>query len=176
MLEKYYPIHSASELNKFLEKYIPMVRNQLDMYGIKPDEYGIKGDHLGLQTLSPEEFDAIHSHLIEFSDLIKEGTIHNRRNNLYKLHDFIETNGIELQSIEIFEPKPDAIISKLKPGVEHIALKVDKYEKLLTFFQSNSLPIDKIIEYEGSKLFKTKLINLVEIEFRNDYLWETLQE
>ncbi|MDQ5981527.1 MAG: hypothetical protein QG570_276, partial [Patescibacteria group bacterium] len=83
---------------------------------------------------------------------------------------------IEIQSIEIFEPKPTADISKLKPGIEHIAMKVDRFDELEEYFAKNKLPIDKSVQMNDSRFFKTKFINLVEIEFRNNYLWKNLHK
>ena len=132
--------------------------------------------HLGIQVISSEEFDAVHRSIMTYAEVINEGNIHERRNNVYRLNEFIVTGGIELQSIEIFEPKPNADISKLKTGFEHIAMKVDKYDELENFFKQNNLPIDKSVDLGDSKFFKTKFINLVEIEFRNGYLWRDISK
>lgn len=174
MLEKYYPVHSIAELSAFFESYIPLIKHSLSTFNINLENFGISGDHLGLQVLSGDEFDSVHQLISSYSEVIKEGVIHERRNNTYKLNDFIIADGIELQSIEMFEPKPDAAISKLKPGFEHIAMKVEKYDDLKDYFKRDKLPIDKSVEYGGSRFFKTKFVNLTEIEFRNSYLWQSL--
>lgn len=171
---QYYPIKSQIDLETFVQSYLPLISYQLSVYGIDPIEYGIKGDHLGLQLLSKEEFDNSHKLLIHYSKVINEGVIHKRRNNTYLFNDYIIFNDIEIQSIEIFEPKPDADLNKLKPGIEHIAFYVKEYDKLFDYCVKNNIPIDKSVDYDGSKFFKTRLINMVEIEFRNDYLWKSL--
>lgn len=176
MLINQYPINTRYELNKFFESYSHIVLNQIKLFGIDLSEYGIVGDHLGLQVLSNSEFDLAHDYIIKYAKIIKKGIIHDRRNNTYLLKDFIKANGIEIQSIEVFEPKPTADLSKLKPGFEHIAMKVEKFDELLDFFDKKKLPMDKFVELGDSKFFKTKFVNLVEIEFRNDYLWESLIE
>lgn len=134
------------------------------------------GDHLGLQVASPEEFDRVHNILISYSELINAGVIHQRRNNVYKLKNFITAHGIEIQSIEIFEPKPNADVSKLNAGIEHIALKVSNITELEKKLIENDLPISKIVEDGENKFIKTTFLNLVEIEFRNEYLWKELQK
>lgn len=174
MLEKYYPIHSVDELEEFLLSYMPLIRNQLSIFDISLSKFGISIDHLGLQVISKNEFDLVHKSIVEYAEVIKEGIIHERRNNTYKLNEFIKHDNIELQSIEMFEPKPNADISKLKPGFEHIAMKVDRFDELQTYFIENNLPIDKSVEYGGARFFKTKFVNLVEIEFRDGYLWQDL--
>lgn len=176
MLENYYPTHSRDELETFIQSYIPLIKNQLKIFKIDLDRFGISGDHLGLQTISKEEFDLVHTQLISYSEIINEGNIHERRNNTYKLNEFIKCLDIEIQSIEIFEPKPTADISKLKPGIEHIAMKVDRFDELEEYFAKNKLPIDKSVQMNDSRFFKTKFINLVEIEFRNNYLWKNLHK
>ena len=174
MLDKYYPIHSTSDLREFFKSYVPLIKYNLSDFDIAVEKFGIFGDHLGLQVLSKDEFDTVHNLLSKYTEVIREGIIHERRNNTYKLNEFITVDGIELQSIEMFEPKPDADVSKLKPGFEHIAMKVQKYDELKDFFERNQLPIDKAVEYGGSRFFKTKFVNLVEIEFRDGYLWQDL--
>jgi len=174
VLNKYYPISTPAVLRKFIDSYIPLVFNQIENFKIPFKKFNIHGDHLGLQTISADEFDLVNDQLQNYSTLVKAGEIHNRRNNIYKLNNFVESGGIQIQSVEVFEPKPGANISKLKPGFEHIAIKVDEYEKLVDFFDKNNLPIDKSSEFNGSKFFKTKLINMIEIEFRNDFLWKVV--
>jgi len=72
---------------------------------------------------------------------------------------------LTLNGIEIFEPKPNIDESKLKLGIEHIAIIVKEFDKLAT-----SIPqkyISKSAEYPEGKFLKTKFTNLVEIEFRD---------
>ncbi len=175
MLLPYYPIHSQQQLENYLKVYIPLVFNQLNIYGVDIKAFGITGDHFGLQVLSAEEFDKSDTLLQTYATLVNAGEMHNRRNNIYKLTSFPKINDIEIQSIEMFEPKPDADINKLKPGIEHIALVAQKYDELHKFFIEKQLPIDKSADFNGSKFFKTKFVNLVEVEFRNDYLWQAIQ-
>lgn len=39
----------------------------------------------------------------------------------------------------------------------------------------NKLPIAKQIDMHGSKFLKTTFMNLVEIEFRNDFLYQAIE-
>jgi len=173
MLQNYYSIKNRVELSAFFDAYIRLVLNQFKIFNINFTEFGISGDHLGLQVLSSDEFDLVNDYTLGYSTLIHTGEIHNRRNNVYKLNESIVSNGVAIESLEIFEPKANADLSKLKPGFEHIAFKVDRYDDLLLYLHKHNLPIDKERTFkDGSKFFKTKLLNLAEIEFRDDYLWK----
>lgn len=124
-----------------------------------------------MQITSKEEFNNVSKTLLTYSQLIHDRVIHNRRNRVYQFKETIVIFDISIPRIEIFEPKPGAEIKKLKPGIEHIAFKVDDYKSFINEFKKRNIPIDKEAEYEkGSFFFKTKLIDLVEIEFRNDFL------
>ena len=171
-----YPINTIEQVQAFADAYVPLVLHQLKLFQIDLAEFGIKGDHLGLQVLSAEEFDNAHALIATYAQTIRQGEVHNRRNNTYKFNEVITSHGLELQSIEIFEPKPDAIIEKLKAGFEHIALYVQEYDALLNFSQQFELPVGKSLDFNGSRAFKSKFLNLVEIEFREDYLWKCLQK
>jgi len=171
MLIDHYQIKTPKKLKNYLKVYIPLVLNIANSFDINLTEKQFEGDHLGLQVISEYEFDNANCTLLEYAKLIHDSVIHNRRNRVYEFNNPIVVDGISVPRIEIFEPKPGADISKLKPGVEHIAFMTNEYEKLLSSFERNSLPIDKKKVFEdGSKFFKTKLVNLVEIEFRNAFL------
>jgi hypothetical protein len=175
MIYKHYSLNTADEVQTFFVSYLPLVKLCLQNFGVLGN-FNFSGDHLGLQVGSAVEFDAVHNLLTKYCETITEGVIHNRRNNTYKLHDFITHDGVELQSIEMFEPKPDVDVSKLKLGFEHIALYSPEYTAVYEHFCTNDLPIAKSVDMHGSKFFKTTFMNLVEIEFRNDYLWQSLKQ
>lgn len=108
---------------------------------------------------------------MNYCTLVHNGTIHNRRNRVYQFNNPITAYDTVIPRIESFEPKPEADIRKLRPGIEHIAYKVDDYDKFFSDCKTSDLPIDKsTTDDEGSKFFKTRFLNCVEIEFRNDYL------
>jgi predicted metalloenzyme YecM len=172
----HYPLHNTDVLQNYLEAYIPLVQYQLDQFGIDIKRETFHGDHLGLQVLSSQEFDEAHSLITQYAKTIKQGRIHDRRNNTYKLNQFIKAHDVQIQSIEMFEPKPDADLNKLKPGFEHISIFVQDYDNLYTYFVENNLPISKSVDLNGSRFFKTKFVNLVEVEFRDSYLWEALEK
>jgi len=172
MLERYYPVHTQEELQTFTQTYVPFVLNQLEVFRIDYLKNRLYGDHLGLQVLSAEEFEAVNKSLLGIAKLVNRGVIHSRRNNIYKFNQFPKFKDIEIQSIEIFEPKPGVDLTKLKPGIEHIAFKAENFDNFLVNLKKNKLPIDKEDTSNSDKFFKSKLINMVEIEFRNDFLWK----
>lgn len=167
-----YPIQSNKELNTFLNSYIEYVLSVAGSLNINLQDEIFLGDHLGLQVLSSEEFDKCHDMLLEYSEMIHDTIIHERRNRIYRFKKPLNIKGITLPKIETFEPKPNADISKLRPGIEHIAFYVKEYDNFLEECKHNNVPIDKAIDMSGSKFFKTKLIDNIEIEFRNDRLGE----
>lgn len=170
MFSSYYSLNSFSELQSFTNVYLPLVESMLLKFNIALFEDELKGDHLGVQVLSSDEFDYVDRALSKYSKVTHRGMIHNRRNNVYKLNISLKYKDIEIGLIEIFEPKPEADIKKLKPGIEHVAFEVKNYEDFLNKFKKSEFPIDKEVELSGSKFFKTAFINLVEVEFRNDSL------
>ncbi len=170
MLNQYFSLNSYTDLESFANVYLPLVENFLQKFSIDLSENIFKGDHLGVQVLSTQEFDTIDKLLSAYSKIIHAGLIHNRRNNIYKLNTPLKYKNIQIDLIEIFEPKPGADIRKLKPGIEHIAFEVKDYDAFLNKFKASDFPIDKEIDLNGSKFFKTAFINLVEVEFRNDSL------
>ena len=138
-------------------------------------EEGLKGDHLGLQVLSADEFNQAHELISRFSTLINAGEIHNRRNNIYRFNEPVMSQGISVRGVEIFEPKPNANLRALKPGIEHLAFMVDDFDSYYEQCLNKGVPIDKMLTFDsGSKFFKTKLVNMVEVEFRNDFLGDRL--
>lgn len=168
MLRKYYQVGTPATLKKFINVYIPLVLNIADSFSVDLTSNSFVGDHLGLQVLSSQEFNKVDEELLNYCSLIHDNVIHERRNRVYKFNIPIVSSGVSLQSIEIFEPKPNADVKKLKPGIEHVAFVSKDFDKTKAFFQEKDLPIDKFVEYpNGEKFFKTKLINMVEIEFRN---------
>jgi len=166
----YYPVLSIKVIQEFAKAYFPLVELTCQQFQINLHDTGINGDHFGLQVLSDIEFDQCHKILLQYTKLVHDHVIHQRRNRVYHYHLPVQVNGITIPKIEIFEPKPDADISKLRPGIEHIAFVVDDYDQFLTEYKSKRIPIDKEINLQGSKFFKTKFINIIEIEFRNDEL------
>ena len=170
-LVDFYCIHNRDNLFRYTRIYWQLVSFYLDKYQIN-DSFDFRGDHLGLQVLSVEEFDQCHEIFLEYSSLINKDIIHQRRNNIYKFNMPLKLDNISIPKIEIFEPKPDANLGKLRPGIEHISLKVNNYQKLLQVSRDKGVPIDKAKEINGSRFFKTQFINGVEIEFRNDGLGE----
>ena len=175
MLNKYYPINSSQHLNSFFKVYFPTVVNQLSLFGIDAKKFALECDHMGLQVLSSKEFDEVHTKMTKFAKLVHGGKIHSRRNNVYVLGDKPTASGFELQSIEIFEPKPNADLQHLKPGFEHTAFKTNVFGLLEKYFESTNLPIAKRVEDDRSIFFKTKLVNMIEIEFRTDFLWKDVE-
>ena len=167
-----YPIQSNKELNTFLNSYIDSALSVAKSLNINLQGKIFSGDHLGLQVLSSEEFDKCHNILLEYAKMIHDTIIHKRRNRIYHFKKLLNVKGIIIPKIEIFEPKPNADITKLRPGIEHIAFYVEGYDNFLEECKKNNVPIDKAINIDGSKFFKTELINNIEIEFRNDRLGE----
>jgi predicted metalloenzyme YecM len=170
-----YQVECLDDLKDFYNLYIPLVRQTLSNYG-SLELFGLHVDHLGLQVASRVEFDLIHEKLLTYCEVVNKGVIHERRNNTYRLQDFIGPTEYKLQSIEMFEPKPGAETNKLKLGIEHIAFVVEDYDGIVDYFTKNNIPVAKTADFNGSKFFKTIFVNLVEIEFRNDYLWQTLSQ
>lgn len=171
MLSIYYPIKTLQDLIDYLDVYGPLVVNTAKRFGIDLTSSNFMGDHLGLQVLSKEEFDAVDQTLLTYATLVHDTVIHERRNRVYRFAQPIKLAcGISFKGIETFEPKPNADLSKLKPGIEHVAFKVTDFAAHLADCQKREVPIDKIGEWGPSKFFKTSFVNLVEIEFRTDFL------
>jgi len=166
----YYPIKTLHQLKEYLKVYVPLVKNVAESFSIKLTEDRFRGDHIGLQVLSKKEFDKCHKLLLPYSEVIHNAIIHKRRNRVYQFKKPLKVDGVVIPRIEIFEPKPEAVIRKLKAGIEHIAFVVKNYDRFLLACKKRKVPIDKEIEIGSSKFFKTSLLNLVEIEFRNNQL------
>ncbi len=172
MLEQYYFLDTAEKLKTYISKYYELVKLTQEQFGISAQKYHLQGDHIGVQALSATEFNTIDQMLKTYCKLKHAGIIHSRRNNIYVFNTPLDLGEITLRGIEIFEPKPDAIIKKLKPGIEHIAFYTPKFDELYDHATANNIPIDKCVAENGSKFFKTQLINMIEIEYRNDFLDE----
>lgn len=169
-LINYYPIENEARLKKFLDFYIPLVLYAAELFSIDLFDKNFAADHLGLQALSAAEFDRADQLISGYSEIIHDEVIHQRRNRVYRFHAPITSNGLSIKGIETFEPKPGADLQRLKPGIEHLALRVEGFEDFYRDLQNRGVQVDKFVDMDGSKFFKTKLVNLVEIEFRNDYL------
>ncbi len=167
-----YPIQSIDEIKTYLESYLNSVLSVANRLNINLLDKKFSGDHLGLQVLSKEEFDKCHDMLLGYSEMIHDSIIHERRNRIYRFKEILSVKGIAIPKIETFEPKPNADIFKLRPGIEHIAFYVENYNNFLEECKQKNIPIDKVVDINGSKFFKTKLIDNTEIEFRNDSLGE----
>ena len=171
MLNKYYAVSSRENLASYLKVYLPLIIKVAARFQINLLDKNIHADHLGMQAISEEEFDETSKALSLYSTLIHNNIIHERRNRVYQFSKPFLINKISIPRIEIFEPKPNAELDNLKPGIEHIAFKVDDYDSFVSSFKKHKLPINREAEYQkGSKFIKTQLIDLVEIEFRNDFL------
>jgi len=171
-LTNLYPIHSIEELKEYLTPYLKLVLFNLKQYKINLNTINGRGDHIGLQVLLNREFDSCHKILLKNSKLIHDHIIQNRRNRIYRFKNPPQIGDICIPRIEIFEPKPDTNIKKLRAGIEHIAFTVDNYDKFLKSCQKKNIPIDKTNDMNGSKFLKTTFVNGIEIEFRNDQLGE----
>jgi predicted metalloenzyme YecM len=175
MYNKFYQVDTRTKLQDFFTTYLQLVKLSLVQFDISKDTFKLEVDHLGLQVVSKEEFDLVHGSLSTYCNVVNTGIIHGRRNNIYKLNDPIEQGGFELSYVEIFEPKADADTYKLKLGIEHISFYSGKFDDLLNHFQTHRLPIAKQVDMHGSKFLKTTFINLVEVEFRNDFLYQAIE-
>ena len=171
MLYKYYSIQSREKLEAYVKRYLEMVRVVLNNFSVDLENNNIEGDHLGVQVISAREFNECSKLLSTYSRLIHDKVIHDRRNRVYEFDRHISTNYLKIPRIEIFEPKPGADIKNLKPGIEHVAFYVKNYFDFVKELKKNDVPIDKEAEYsKGSWFIKTSFLDLVEVEFRNDYL------
>lgn len=170
MISDYYFLQNLQSVKDYCSKYFPLVKLLATSFKIDLDSVGIEGDHLGVQVLTAEEFESVSKQLLGYTALASEKIIHGRRNRIFKFIEPFEVEGIQLSNIEIFEPKPGADLSKLKPGIEHIAFNANDFDKLLAQAKYNNIPIDKVVADGSHKFFKTRLVNLVEIEFGNESL------
>jgi len=171
VLVDYYQIKSSKELQAYLDKYIALVKNVAGTFDVNLTEARFKCDHLGMQVLSSDEFDQVSELLSKYSKVTRDNIIHDRRNRIFQFNTAFNIAGIEIPRIEIFEPKPNADSKTLKLGIEHISFKVEDYDEFLSKFEKQGHPIDKKGVFDdGSKFFKTMFVNVVELEFRNDFL------
>ncbi len=166
-----YPISNRSKLVNYLNSYITLVCEVATYYDIDLKSSEFQCDHIGIQMTGADDFDRASELLSKYSTILSTNVIHERRNRVFELHEEVAVEGIVLPKVELFEPKPGVPLKALKLGVEHIAFYTCEYDALLQKLADHPEWVDKSLEFEdGSKFFKTKLINLVEIEFRNDRL------
>lgn len=167
------PLENHAELEGYLLAYAPLVQLMLRQYGIDVQQWSLQGDHLAVQARSAQEFDLFQQLLLQYADILREARLHDRRVTVFRFHGMLQTPRFSIPRIEVFEPKPEVDPKTLRPGIEHIAFTVPKYEALLADCRHRNVPIAKAMEREdGSKFFKTEFLNNCEIEFRNDELGE----
>lgn len=164
-----YPVGSPDELRKFLDGYLPRVFHEAQTYDLDLMDGTFTGDHLGLQVVSAEEFDRTDASLRMFTDVARDESIHGRRNRVYRFREPIVAQSIAIPGIEIFEPKPGADRSTLRPGIEHIAFVVRSLDTLLRE-KGSRLSVAKDATYSVGRFVKTAESNGVEIEFRESPL------
>lgn len=175
MYNNFYQLNTRFELQEFFAAYLTLVKLSLKHFGVSKDKFRLETDHLGIQVVSSQEFDLVRTSLSTYCTVVNSGVIHDRRNNLYMLNEPVERDGFKLSYLEIFEPKADADVYKLKLGIEHISFYSSNFDELLTHYMENKLPIAKQVGMHGSKFLKTTFMNLVEIEFRNDFLFQAIE-
>jgi len=163
---------SSDVMQDFLNAYIPLVLRVGKTFLVNLKDARFSCDHLGFQAMSAAEFDASHELLDKYAKLIHAERIHERRNNVYYFNEPFIVDDIVIPKIEVFEPKPDAKKEQLRSGIEHIAFFAKDYDKFLVQCKKKGVLIDKTIDMANSKFFKTKIVNTVELEFRNDALGE----
>ncbi len=164
-MDKYY-LGNLRELEEYCNLYFPLIINySRSILGIDLKKDPFEGDHLGIQTSSADEYTKYYEHLSSYMTHNFTNDLHSRKVSIFSFKDQFLSNGISLNGIEIFEPKPDTDISNLKLGVEHISIISKDYEK--TFEDIPKEYISKSAEYPEGRFFKTKFTNLVEIEFRD---------
>jgi len=164
-MDKYY-LGNTEELKKFCNLYLPLVidycKSILDI-DLRKDTF--EGDHLGIQTSSTKEYSFYYDLLSSYMTHNFTNELHGRRVSIFSFKNTFTCSDINLKGVEIFEPKQDIDVSKLKLGIEHISIISKGYDKLLNTFPDEHL--GKSAEYSEGKFFKTKFENLVEIEFRD---------
>jgi len=164
-MDKYY-LGNLQELEEYCNLYFPLVINYSKaILGIDLKRDTFEGDHLGIQTSSYEEYTYYYKLLSSYMSHNFTNELHGRKVSIFAFRDKFVSNGITLNGIEIFEPKPDTDLSKIKLGIEHISIIAKEYEK--TFENTPKEFINKSAEYPEGRFFKTKFTNLVEIEFRD---------
>lgn len=161
-------LFTKGALEKFFDIYSLHTKLSLDYYQLNTP---LLGDHIGALPRDSEEFEQISEKLSTFSTLLAERIVHDRRIHIFKLNTPLEANDIVMPKVEIFEPKQDDDIKKLRIGFEHISFYVPQYDQLISQFKKNHTFI-KEITVNSSRIAKTEILNLVEIEFRSDMLGE----
>ncbi|KKR06466.1 MAG: hypothetical protein UT34_C0001G0507 [candidate division WS6 bacterium GW2011_GWF2_39_15] len=155
-------------LQEFFSIYQKAVLNFLNQYDLDISE--LVPDHLGALTHNSEEFESVTTILLSHSQMIKEIQLNNRRVRVFKLNHPL-LGDFTIPKIEIFEPKPESDLAKLRYGIEHISFTVKNFDNFASAVV-NILPIAKQGQVGTSKFMKTEIINTVEIEFRSDSLGE----
>lgn len=162
-----YPIESPEQLRSFLQQYLPTVIKAGRQLILDLREY--MPDHLGLQVMNGAEFDEVDKSILRYATLIRDDIIHNRRNRVYRFNKPVGAKNMYFPGIEIFEPKPAVVPATLRPGIEHAAYVVKDLNKIETRLKEGG-PIAKDATYSLGRFIKTKLIDGVEIEFREKSL------
>ena len=164
-MDKYY-LGNLQELEEYCKLYFPLVINySRSILGIDFKKGAFEGDHLGIQTPSHDEYSHYCNILSSYMSHNFTNDLHGRKVSIFSFKDRFISNGITLNGVEIFEPKPNVDITKIKLGIEHISIITKEYEKTLSNISKEY--INKSAEYPEGRFFKTKFINLVEIEFRD---------
>lgn len=168
MIEKY-PVQTHEKLRSFLNQYMPTVLRAGEKMGFDLKREDFTPDHLGLQVLNKAEFDAAHKVLSQYATLVHDEVIHERRNRAYRFIAPMQIERISIPGIEIFEPKPNADATLLRPGIEHVAFVTKDPHRVHAQLGDRGL-IAKVASYSLGKFIKTKLVDGVEIEFREKAL------
>lgn len=159
---------NRESLENFNLAYGELINSVLTTLNISSEE--LIPDHLGILLHSSSEFEDISQQLLQYSIQIKEIVLHERRVRVFKLNSPL-SGRYNIPKIEIFEPKPNIDITKLRFGVEHIAFQVKNFDEYI-FSTKRKVGIIKEGSVGDSKFAKTEILNTVEIEFRSDALGE----
>lgn len=163
-----YSLVSYTALQDYLKLYIPLVLHVAKQYEIDLLSVPFECDHIGYQSIGKEDYENCITKLLGFATKISEITLHDRRVAKFKFMEPIKIDKLVIPGIEIFEPKPGADIAKLKAGIEHIAfVNTEDFRAFYDNTLKNNVPVEKYVAGDDSTFFKTKFIDLVEIEFRN---------
>jgi predicted metalloenzyme YecM len=164
-MDKYY-LGNLQELEEYCNLYFPLITNySSSILGLDLSNNTFEGDHLGIQTSSHEEYTHYYNLLSSYMSHNFTNDLHGRKVSIFSFRDEFVSKDISLNGVEIFEPKPKVDIGKIKLGIEHISIITKEYDK--TFENISRKFVNKSAEYPEGRFFKTKFINLVEIEFRD---------
>lgn len=166
-MQAYLSVLSRVEsLTEDVQRYVRVVANIWAERGLRIEQDTI-GDHIGFQVLSVDDFDTAHKMLLGYSQMTLDHVIHGRRNRCYRFNQAMLASDLHFNGIEIFEPKPAADVQQLRPGIEHIAVCVQDYQRRKENLPRHGIEIAKEADYGAGRFFKTKLIGNVEVEFRD---------